>query len=411
MKLTYFFLTCILLLFFLGCRKNSGLAEYNSAVPYYSDIALEHQWSKYVIRGNGNYVTGLKNTSNLILLFSTRVIYAFSMSDGELLWYYQPDFIPGIQGDLEIMETPDKLIFVQKSKEGYVTVLNKVNGAFVEGFSLMDMPGYSGTPASAAKWNDKLYLLSIEQRSPGAFEVNNNVYKFDPLSEELLLIGTEEGYNQTSVNTPILIDSISSKLYVTYKGFENNLYSLNFIEIDLDTDEFSSMRVRGYTTDDLIYSLKTFRDVKIDTLIFTALDRNSGFAAVDSRDGSIIWTTSRQFDYSYTHLGKLFLASLGEFTQVNQLTGKPIWNSGIKAGFSDYVVFHPNKDMALISRVNSNVLRIYDLNDGSVLSEVDARNLGNSTHFPTNALYIENGGKVILATDAFAIHCFKSPFN
>ncbi len=416
MKFKYILLGSLLMLLLTSaCRKESGfLPDYDPQVPYYASSSFEHQWSQTLEPGGEfDNIASLKTTSNLILLVSSRMIQAVSIVDGAPVWIYMPEPGNEILGDFEIIETPDRLMFFQKSGGGYFTVINKTNGAFIEWGRMWDLPGFAGSPVSVEKWNDKLYIFSIDRLAPGGSEVLNHIYKLDPVSRELTLLISVEGSNFNIYNTPILIDSNSSKLYATYKKRENGIYFLNFIEINLEDDTYRNVRIKDFSTDDATYGLHITKLGILDQMLLTGLDNDSGFAAIDTRDGSIIWTLPISEYHPYTNAGKIYLLEGRELISVDPDTGKKLWSAKdiSYSDFNRHLVFHPNKAMALIKGNYNKNLSIYDLHDGSILGNLDVADMGDAIYIAGNSLYIESQDKIILATDDFTLHCFKWPFK
>src|SRR5690606_10387313 len=141
MKIKFIVLGSLLMLLLTSaCKKESGfLPDYDPQEPYYSTNSFEHQWSQTLEPGGEfDYIASLKTTSNLILLVSSRMIQAVSIVDGSPGWIYVPEPGNEILGDFEIFETPDQLMFFQKSAGGYFTVLNKASGSFIEKSGLWD---------------------------------------------------------------------------------------------------------------------------------------------------------------------------------------------------------------------------------------------------------------------------------
>lgn len=403
-----------MLLFMSGCKKESGfLPAYDKREPYYNDVTFEHQWSQSVSKGReGNFVIGLKRTSNMILLVSSETIHSFSL-DGEPLWVYTPESNNRILGDFEIIETSDQLMFFQKGGGGHFTILDKSSGAFIERTSLRDLHGFEGTTLSVEKWNDKLYVLTYQLVSTGSAEVINRIYKLDPFSRDLTLLVSEDGFNHFHFYNPILIDSIQSKLYILFRTQDNSINFLNFIELNLLNDDYQNIRIDQLSTSSPIVTFRDTRLAKMDNIILTAFDSKTGFVAINISNNSIVWTIPQSDYQSHFHLGRLYLLDGREIKALDPMTGQQFWRtSELNFIFFDKeLIFHPHKSMALIKRDFKSVLGIYDLHDGSILSKLNAVSLGNAKFFAGNSLYIESQDKVFVATDDFSIHCFKWPYK
>jgi outer membrane protein assembly factor BamB len=418
-KFNYIFFGSLLWLFLSSaCRKESGfIPDYNRGEPYYSDLSFEHLWSESVEPGEReNFLRGVKHTSDLILLITSRWLGAFSMETGAMLWKYEPEHDQTIWEDSDLIESGDKLILFQ-SAWGIMTILNKNTGQLIERKRFQDIPGIQGSPLSVGKWNDKIIVYTRHLYEPDDDMGFHNVYDLNPFDMSVKLLASEEGVHSSSHVKRILIDTLDSKAYVYFRAEEDGIRQMNFLEIDLINHSYRKQRIQ--LTSALHFHVHAdIPIVKINNLLLIELGSEFGTTAINISDGSIVWNKeggvvagdSEKF-YPFYHLGRLYLSSIVQFLNVDILTGKQIWSNDGYFISRTGIDFYPNKDLAIKFHNYRSSLGILDLNDGSTLVKVDASSLGNAKHFETNPLYIEKLDAWVVGTDDFTLHCFKWPFK
>ncbi len=419
MKFYYILLVSLLMLILTSaCRKESGLIpDYNRGEPYYSDVPIEHLWSQSVEPGEReNFLRGVKHTSDMILLITSRWLGAFSMETGAMLWKYEPEHDQTIWEDSDLIETGDKLILFQIGW-GIMTILDKNTGQLIERKRFFDMPGIQGWPSSVEKWNDKIIVYTRHFYEPGDDMGLHNVYELDPFDMSVKLLASEEGVHSSSHVKRILIDTVDSKAYVYFRADKDGIRQMNFLEIDLVNQSYRKQRIQ------LTLSLHAYVPVHIpmvkqNNLLLIELGSEFGTTAINIGDGSVVWNKkggvvagdSETF-YPFYHEGRLYLSSIVQFLNVDILTGKQIWlNEGYFIS-STGIDFYPNKDLAIKYHNYRSSLGILDLHDGSMLLKLEASSLGDAKHFTTNPLYIEKLDAWVVGTDDFTLHCFKWPFK
>lgn len=408
----------LLTLLFSSCNKETGLfPDYDRQSPYYSDVSFDHLWLQSVSPGEReNFMRGVKSTSDMILLITSRWLGAFSMENGTLLWKYEPEHDQTIWEDSDLIETEDKLILFQ-SAWGIITILNKNTGQLIERKRFFDIPAIQGWPSSVEKWNNKIIVYTSHSYEPGGALGLHKIYEVDPLDMSARLLASEEGVYSSSHVKRILIDSVDSKAYVYFRTDEDGIRQMNFLEINLIQNNYRKQRI--HLTSPMHFYVNAYTPmVKQENLLLIDLGSEFGITAVNIENGSVVWNRkggvvagdSETF-YPFYHAGRLYLSSIVRFLNVDFLTGKQKWlNQGYFIS-STGLDFYPHKHLALQFQNYRSTIGILDLNDGTLLGKMDAIALSSAKHFVTNPLYIDKLDAWVVGTDDFTLHCFKWPFK